>query len=428
MKRLLILGLVVLVVAAMALAAVGCGAEEETTTAPPASETTAPPTTAPASTDTTAPASTDTTAAAGGTIKIGALLDFTGPVAELGPIFQAGIEAALEEANYMVAGKKVELIIEDSATSVDVAVSKAKKLVEQDGVKIIIGPLMGDAHLALSPYCAEKGVIITSLINGMWDTVKDKTYLIYPTTVDAQTYPFGTYCVEKLGYKKAIVVHADYAGKAGYAAGWMEGFESRRRSAPGHPHPGGLADYAAFITSMQDKDADVVMYALEGPGAVSKFIYQYNQAGKTLPLVTITQADDYSPQMLAEVGELVAGIKGQSSYTWKLDNPMNKTFVELIKAKWDGLPPMPEHQNAYTLTKVILAGLEKTGGDDTKAVLWDAIVNSKMDTAAGPLAWEPNGIAITNMYVTTAEKVGDTYEISAPLDTVEAIRDPRVTQ
>jgi hypothetical protein len=32
------------------------------------------------------------------------------------------------------------------------------------------------------------------------------------------------------------------------------------------------------------------------------------------------------------------------------------------------------------------------------------------------------------MYVTTAEKVGDTYEISAPLDTVEAIRDPRVTQ
>jgi ABC-type branched-subunit amino acid transport system substrate-binding protein len=171
-----------------------------------------------------------------------------------------------------------------------------------------------------------------------------------------------------------------------------------------------------------------VMYALEGPGAVSKFIYQYNQAGKTLPLVTITQADDYSPQMLAEVGELVEGIQGQSSYTWKLDNALNKTFVELIKAKWDGLPPMPEHQNAYTLTKVILAGLEATGGDDTKDVLWDAIVGMKMDTAAGPLAWEPNGIAITNMYVTTAEKVGDAYEISAPLGTVEAIRDPRVAQ
>ena len=124
----------------------------------------------------------------------------------------------------------------------------------------------------------------------------------------------------------------------------------------------------------------------------------------------------------------MVGIKGQSSYTWKLDNPENKKFVEELKPKFDGTPPMPEHQNAYTLTKVILAGLEATGGDDTKAVLWDAIVGMKMDTPAGPLAWEPNGIAITNMYVTTAEKVGDTYEISAPLDTVEAIRDLRVTQ
>ncbi len=195
---------------------------------------------------TTAPAETTTTVAAGGgTIKIGALLDFTGPVAELGPIFQAGIEAALEEVNYMVAGKKVELIIEDSATSVDTAVAKAKKLVEQDGVKIIIGPLMGDAHLALSPYCKEKGVIITSLINGMWDTVQRRDYLIYPTTVDAQTYPFGTYCVEKLGYKKAVVVHADYAGKAGYAAGWMNGF----KAAGGEviqviPTPVGSPDYS----------------------------------------------------------------------------------------------------------------------------------------------------------------------------------------
>ncbi len=137
--------------------------------------------------------STTTSAAAGGgTIKIGALLDFTGPVAVLGPIFEMGIKTALEEVNYTVAGKKIELIIEDSATSVDMAVTKAKKLVEQDGVKIIIGPLMGDAHLALGPYTAEKGVLITSLINGMWETVGKGNYLVYPTTVDAQTYPFGS--------------------------------------------------------------------------------------------------------------------------------------------------------------------------------------------------------------------------------------------
>ncbi len=95
--------------------------------------------------------------------------------------------------------------------------------------------------------------------------------------------------------------------------------------------------------------------------------------------------------------------------------------------KWDGMPPMPEHQNAYTLTKAILAGLEATGGDDTKAVLLAAIMGMKMDTPAG-LLMGAEWYRHRHMYVTTAEKVGDTYEISAPLDTVEAIRDPRVAQ
>lgn len=403
-----------LVAVLLVAAAVGCGGTTTSTTAPPSTSAT------------TAPASTTTTAAAQ-TIKLGALLDYTGPVADLGPMFEMGIRLALEEANYTAAGKKIELIIEDSATSVDTAVLKAKKLVEQDGVKFIIGPLMGDAHLALSPYLKDKGVIITSLINGMYDTIKDQCYLIYPTTVDAQTYPFGEYCVKELGYKKAVVLHADYAGKAGYAQGWIDGF----KDAGGEviqviKSPVGAPDFSAFISSMQDAQADVVMYALEGPGAVGKFIFQYNEAGKKKPLVTITQGDDYSPGMLAEIGELLVGIKGQSSYTWKLDNPINKKFVEGIRAKNNGNPPMGEQQNAYTLTKVFLEALEKTGGDVSKEKMWDAIVNSKFDTAQGPLTWTPEGVAVTDMYVTTVEKVGDKYELSAPLATVPQIMDKRL--
>ncbi len=361
------------------------------------------------------------------TIKLGALLDFTGPVADLGPMFEMGIKLALEEVNYTVAGKKIELVVEDTATSVDTAVLKAKKLVEQDGVKFIIGPLMGDAHLALSPYLKDKGVIITSLINGMYDTIKDECYLIYPTTVDAQTYPFGEFCVKDLGYKKAVVIHADYAGKAGYAQGWIDGFtDAGGEVIQVIKSPVGTPDFSSFISSMQDADADVVMYALEGPGAVGKFIFQYNEAGKKKPLVTITQGDDYSPPMLDEIGDILVGIKGQSSYTWKLDNAINKKFVEGIEAKWDGMPPMGEQQNAYTLTKVFLAALEATGGDVSKDKMWPAITSMKLDTAAGPLTWTKEGVAVTDMYVTTVEKVGDKYELSAPVATVPQIMDKRL--
>lgn len=357
-------------------------------------------------------------------LKIGALLDFTGPVADLGPKFRAGIELALEEVGYQVAGRKIELVVEDSATSVEVAVEKFKKLADKDQVHIVIGPLMGDAHLAISPLAKEKGVLITSLINGMYQVVPDKTYLIYPTTVDAQTYPFGKYTFEKLGYKSAVVVAADYAGKRGYAAGFIKGFQDAGGTIVQEIYaPLGTADYSPFIS--QIKPADVVMYALEGPGPVSRFIYQIRQAGNQSPMVTITQDGDYTPEALAELKDVALGIQGESSYTWKLDNPENKKFVEGIKAKTGNVPSSSE-QNAYTLTKVILAGLEKTGGDDTFAKLWEAVVGLKLNTPAGSLSFTPEGVAVTPMYVTQAEKVGDVYEISAPLFKVDEVRDWRL--
>jgi branched-chain amino acid transport system substrate-binding protein len=357
-------------------------------------------------------------------IKIGALLDFTGPVADLGPKFRAGIELALEEVNYQVAGRKIELVVEDSATSVETAVEKFKKLADKDQVNIVIGPLMGDAHIAISPLAKESKVLITSLINGMYQVVSDKTYLIYPTTVDAQTYPFGKYAFEKLGYKSAVVVAADYAGKRGYAAGFIQGFKDAGGSIVQEIYaPLGTADYSPFIS--QIKPADVVMYALEGPGPVSRFIYQVRQSGNESPMITITQDGDYTPEALAELKDVALGILGESSYTWKLDNPENKKFVEGIMKKTGNVPSSSE-QNAYTLTKVILAALEKTGGDDSFEKLWPAVVSLKMDTPAGSLSFTPEGVAITPMYVTQAEKVGDVYEISAPLFTVDEVRDWRL--
>lgn len=187
--------------------------------------------------------------------------------------------------------------------------------------------------------------------------------------------------------------------------------------------PVGTADYSPYISSF--KKADVVLYALEGPGPVSRFITQYKQAGLKMPLVTITQDGDYTPEALKELGDLALGIKGESSYVWRRDDPVNNKFVDAIKAKTGKVPSCSE-QNAYTLTKVILAGLEKTGGDDNFEKLWPAVTSLKMDTPQGPLSFTPEGVAITDVYVTEAEKVDGQYVLSKPLDVTKAVRDPRL--
>jgi branched-chain amino acid transport system substrate-binding protein len=350
-------------------------------------------------------------------IKIGALFDYTGPVADLGPKFEAGIELALEEVGYEVAGRPIKLIIEDSATDVTVAFEKFKTLVERDKIHICIGPLMGDAHLAIAPYAAENKVIVTSLFNGMYENIKFKTYIIYPTTVDAQTYPFGKYCYEKLGYRTMITIGANYAGKIGYANGAAKGFADAGGTVIQQLWPPvGNPDYSPYIGAF--KTADVVLYALEGPGPVARFIYQYHQAGLKMPLVTITQDGDYTPESLAELGDIALGIPGQSSYTWQLDTPENKKFVEGITPKIGKLFPSGAEVKTYTLGKIVLAGLEKTKGDDSYEKLWPAIVSLKIKSADGPVSFTSDGVAITNMYITTAEKKGDNYVLSPPIDTV----------
>ncbi len=355
-------------------------------------------------------------------IKIGALFDYTGPVADLGPKFEAGLKLALEEANYEVAGRPIKLIIEDSATDVTVALEKFKTLVARDKIQICIGPLMGDAHLAIAPYAAENKVVITSLFNGMYECIKYNTYVIYPTTCDAQTYPFGKYCYEKLGYKTMITLGANYAGKIAYANGVAKGFTDAGGTVLQQLWPPvGCPDYSPYVGAI--KQADVVLFAFEGPGPVSRFIYQYNQAGLKMPLVTITQDGDYTPEALAELGDIALGIPGQSSYTAQLDTPENKKFIQGILPKINKPFPSGAEVKTYSCGKIILAALKATGGDESYAKLWPAVLKVDIKSADGPISFSNDGVAITDMYVTTAVKKDGQYWLSPPMYTTPVLRE-----
>jgi branched-chain amino acid transport system substrate-binding protein len=81
-------------------------------------------------------------AADAATIKVGALLSVTGPAAFLGAPEARTLEMLTEQLNAKggVAGKKIQLIIKDTAGSPEKAVSFAKQLIEEEQVFAIIGP------------------------------------------------------------------------------------------------------------------------------------------------------------------------------------------------------------------------------------------------------------------------------------------------
>jgi len=85
-------------------------------------------------------------------IKIGVLATLEGPFAAGGADGMRGAELAIKERGGMVAGRKIEMIKASSNANPDVAVNSVRKLVEQDKVEIVVGPLSGGEGIAVKDY------------------------------------------------------------------------------------------------------------------------------------------------------------------------------------------------------------------------------------------------------------------------------------
>lgn len=85
-------------------------------------------------------------------IKVGILTTLYGPFAALGEDGLRGVKLALAEFGGKVAGHKIELVVEGSSAMPDVIVELAARLLDEQGVDFIIGPLSGSEGLAISRF------------------------------------------------------------------------------------------------------------------------------------------------------------------------------------------------------------------------------------------------------------------------------------
>src|SRR5262245_65614351 len=136
-----------------------------------------------------------------------------------------GLELALKEHNSMAGGKKIELITGSSDASPDSAVNAARKLVEQDGVQILIGPLSGDEGLAVKNYAKTQPQV--TFINGTSaaqdTTLRDPAPNFFRFTTDGAQWQagLGEYAFKEKGYKTTVVVAEDYAFPYSQVMGFM---------------------------------------------------------------------------------------------------------------------------------------------------------------------------------------------------------------
>src|SRR3974377_2426801 len=140
-----------------------------------------------------------------GPIKIGLLAPLTGGVASGGQEMGAGVQFYLDQAKGEIAGRKVELVIEDDASTPDTALQKARRLVEQGNCHMLIGDLLAKTGLGVANYGKGTGTPYFIPIIAADDLTQRQrirnVIRVAGYTASAFTHPLGDWAV-KNGFQR----------------------------------------------------------------------------------------------------------------------------------------------------------------------------------------------------------------------------------
>ncbi len=402
-KRLFLIPLALLL--ALSLVIIGCPAPPTTT--PP---TTTPPTTALPTTPTTTPPTELPP------LKIGAIIPVTGPdptALEIEP----GIRMKLDEVGWQVAGRQIQLIVEDDAFDPTTAVEKAKKLVEVDKVDAIFGSLLVSCSLAVDSYLTQYKIPQFPFVEEPPDAFVmggRNVFSLYGTQRGVCQY-LGAYAYDQLGYKTAAVIHQDFVAGEELSQGFIDGFEAAGGTIVQRQRvPIGTMDYAPYVTAI--KKADCVAFWLL-PEEDLRFMPLYFSSKLGMPLMLMHCS--FPNVMLQMVGDDALGMYSVHRWCRDLDYPLNEQWVDAFIKKY-GNDPQYLGISGYEITSIFLQAVEATGGDTTPDVINNAIRNVKMDLPSGVTSFNDEGIAIGDLHILQAQKVGGT-EMWAPIFTYNQI-------
>ena len=91
-------------------------------------------------------------------IKIGVMFPYTGPISAQGRPERDAITQAFDEEKNMIAGRKIELLLEDSTGRPDTGLTKIKALVERDKAHLLLSELVSSVGAAIAPYVNEQKI------------------------------------------------------------------------------------------------------------------------------------------------------------------------------------------------------------------------------------------------------------------------------
>ena len=342
-------------------------------------------------------------------LKIGFLTVLTGPLAAGGKQQEEGAALFLKERNGMIAGRKVELITQDTAGSPALAKTKLQELVEREKVQISIGPLATNEALAMDSYVRESKVPLITTTSAATVDLKSRQphpYVLHAFgTAPQVTYPLGDYAAKELKFKRICIVAEDFTYGHEGAGGFQLGFEGAGGKIVQKLWPPlNAPEYGAYLVQIKpDVDAIYTGFAGSNPLRFLKSFADYGLKGKMAVLGNTTTTDE---GILKVMGDEAVGVYSAGWYAAGLDTPDNKKFVAGINAAYKHDPGFYT-AGPYTALLIIEDALKTTKGrtDDAAAFL-KAMHEVRLTRGPiGPVKLDEYGTPILDIHIRKVARV-----------------------
>ncbi len=366
-------------------------------------------------------------------LKIGVMATLEGTYTVLGEDGVRGFKTALKQANNMAGGREIEVIIGATDASPDSALRAARKLVEQDKVDIVIGPLSGSEGIAMRDYSKTQPQV--TFINGI-SGAQATTYVnpspnFFRFNMDGAQWSagLGKYIYHQKGYKKIATIGEDYSFVYTQVFGLVTEFCGEGGVVTDRFWvPLGTKDFGSVIAALPD-DVDAIYLGLGGGDAVN-FLNQYQQAGGDAKLIGGTiMIDGTVLSSKGKAKDALIGTPGSGPQADTWDNPKWQAYV---KAYQDTFPPderFPSpsllatgYYNAFNAAKECL---DKLNGDlsDGQKAFRSCLSTLVLHAPNGDIHLDKNRQAIGTNFVT--EVVEDNGQLTNKL--VEIVPDVNQT-
>jgi ABC-type branched-subunit amino acid transport system substrate-binding protein len=345
-------------------------------------------------------------------IVFGQAAALDGPASALGQGMRDGIKAAFAEANKAggVKGHTLELISTDDGYEPTKSIAAAKKLIDEDKVFALVGPVGTPTSAAVEPIAAEAGVPFIGPFTGV-EFLRDpaKAHVVnVRASYFQETEAMVQHLTEDLGVQRiAIFYQDDSFGQAGLA-GVKQALSKRQMElvAEGTYERNTTAVKSGLLAVQKGKPEAVIMVGAYKPCA--EFIKLAQQIKLSAVFVNISFVG--SDALAKELGPAGAGVVVTQVVPFPKDAsiPLVASYQAALKAASPTAEPGFVSLEGYMVGRLVVTALGKIDGDITRKALLETIAKTgSFDLGGAKLSYGPgNNRGSSEVFLTVIQPDG----------------------